>query len=490
MQNDANRANQPTIHLDNLRVGPLSIPEWVLAPGEHWAVLGGTGSGKSLLARALCGETTPDAGHLVGLPERVHWLSLEQQQLLYERELYRDETDLTDVPDQGTPVRELLAEVDADPAAIQSAARLLGLSALLDRGYRLLSSGEGRRVMLGRALLEQPDLLLLEEPFDGLDVESHAELTRALGQLAESGLRLVLLVGQRQDIPGWVTHIALLDHGRLALAGPAAEITAHPDWQAATDLIQAPAPVLPPRQSEFQLRNWPAEAPLVRLVNGRVAYGDTVQFEGFDWALMPGEHTQIVGPNGCGKSTLLKLINGDHPQCYANDLTVFGYRRGSGESIWDIKKHLGYVSTDLQRDYRVSGNVVTAVISGLTDSIGLYQATGHDELALARQWLDCVGLADKATRPLRSLSSGEQRLVLIARALIKQPPLLILDEPTLGLDDVNRFRVLAVVERLLREGPTTLLFVSHRQDEQLALIKRQLVFEAAPVGWEITGNYP
>ncbi len=432
----------------------------------------------------------PDAGQLTGRPARVHWLSLEQQQALYERELERDETDLTDVPDQGTPVRALLAEIDPDPEAVAATARLLGLTGLLERGYRLLSSGEGRRVMLGRALLEQPDLLLLEEPFEGLDAGAHAELARALGELAATGWRLVLLVGQRQDIADWATHIALLDHGRLALTGLAEDIRNHPDWQAATELMQAPAPELPPRQSEFQLSHWPPEEPLVRLLNGRVAYGDTLQFEGFDWALYPGEHTQIMGPNGCGKSTLLKLVTGDHPQCYANDLTVFGYRRGSGESIWDIKKHLGYVSTDLQRDYRVAGNVVTAVISGLTDSIGLYQATGQKELDLALQWLDCVGLADKARQPLRGLSSGEQRLVLIARALIKQPPLLILDEPTLGLDDLNRFRVLAVVERLLRDGPTTLLFVSHRQDEQLALIRRHLVFQPAKLGWQIKPQNP
>ncbi|MEX1058751.1 MAG: ATP-binding cassette domain-containing protein, partial [Natronospirillum sp.] len=256
----------------------------------------------------------------------------------------------------------------------------------------------------------------------------------------------------------------------------------HPDWLAATELMQAEPPALPPRQSEFQLPFWPEGTPLVELKNGRVAYGDSVQFTGVDWSFMPGEHSQIQGPNGCGKSTLLKLITGDHPQCYANDLTVFGHRRGSGESIWDIKKHIGYVSNDLHRDYRVAGNALTAVISGLTDSIGLYQGIGEHEAQLAHQWLHIVGLGHKAQTALRDLSTGEQRLVLIARALIKQPPLLILDEPTMGLDDLNRFRILAVVERILRDGPTTLLFVSHRADEQLALIQRQLVFVPAQDG--------
>ncbi len=469
----------------DVQAGGLQVAHWQLQDDDTWVVLGGNGSGKSMLARVLCGEQPLDEGTLSGLPEHAQWVSLENQQALYERELDRDETDLTDVPDQGTPVSTLMTEVAPWSAWHDRVVELLGMESILDRGYRLLSSGEGRRVMLARALLVKPDLLILEEPFEGLDQTSHAALMAALGRLAADGQRLLLLVGQRQDMPDWASHIALLDHGRIALAGEADAIRAHPDWLAATELAQSAPPELPPRQSDFQLPGWPADRPLVSLVKGRVVYGDRLQFDHLDWALMPGEHTQIAGPNGCGKSTLLQLVTGDHPQCYANDLTVFGYRRGRGESIWDIKKHIGYVSNDLHRNYRVAGNVLTAVISGLTDSIGLYQAKGEKEADLAHRWLTVVGLGDKARTPLRDLSTGEQRLVLIARALIKQPPLLILDEPTMGLDDLNRFRVLAVVERLLRDGPTTLLFVSHRQDEQLALLRRRLVFEPAEQGWQI-----
>lgn len=470
------------IQLTEVQAASLDISRWSLSAAETWTVLGGNGSGKSSLARLLAGELPVQSGQVVGLPERVQWVSLERQQALYERELARDETDITDIPDMGTTVRELLIEMAPWGAAHEQLVALLHMADILDRGYRLLSSGEGRRVMLARALLAEPDLLILDEPFEGLDVSAHAEFTTALGRLVAGGLRLLLLVGHGQDIPNWTSHVGLLDHGRLAVAGPAEEIRQHPDWRLAIELVQSTAPELPPRQSEFQLPLWPSDQPLVSLKQGRVAYGDMVQFAGVDWAFMPGEHTQILGPNGCGKSTLLKLVTGDHPQCYANDLMVFGHRRGSGESIWDIKKHIGYVSNDLHRDYRVAGNVLTAVISGLTDSIGVYQSTGEHEVRLAQQWLELVGLGHRARTALRDLSTGEQRLVLIARALIKQPPLLILDEPTQGLDDLNRFRVLAVVERILRDGPTTLLFVSHRTDERLALIERQLEFLPAPEG--------
>ncbi|WP_108125766.1 ATP-binding cassette domain-containing protein [Saccharospirillum mangrovi] len=465
------------------RHGPtLRLDQWQLEPNQSWVILGGNGSGKSALARLLNGDLPLARGEFRDRPARVHWLSLESQQALYERELYRDETDFSDHLDPGTSVRELLEEIRPWDEAHDRLVALLKLAPLLDRGYRLLSSGEGRKVMLARAVLDRPDLLLLDEPFEGLDRQARLDLIDVLGELANGGQWLMMLIGQRQDVPPWATHLALLDRGQLMLQGTADAVLNHPDWTAALDLSARESFDLPERQSDFQLPDWPADKPLVELHNGRVEYATGVQFEGLDWQLRPGEHTQIHGPNGCGKSTLLSLVSCDHPQCYANNLTVFGYRRGQGESIWDIKKHLGLVSGHLHRDYRVAGNALTAVVSGLTDSIGVYKDTGAHEAQLARQWLDLLGLADKAGEAFKRLSTGEQRLVLIARALIKQPPLLILDEPTQGLDDVNRFRVLAAVERILEAGPTTLLFVSHRDDEQPALIRRHLRFSAEQPG--------
>jgi molybdate transport system ATP-binding protein len=341
-------------------------------------------------------------------------------------------------------------------------------------------------LMLARALLAKPNLLCLEEPYEGLDRAATAQIAQVLAHYAAAGQRMVLMLSQQQDIPEWATHWALLEAGLMAVANQAEVVQQHPLWHAWRNPKPKPPMSLPPRQSKYQLPDWPADQPLMALRNGEVVYGDRVQFSGLDWSLWPGQHTQLIGPNGCGKSTLLKLVTGDHPQCYSNDLSVVGYRRGQGESIWDIKKHIGFMSGDLIRDYRVAGNVLTAVISGLTDSIGLYQPTGAHERQLALDWLDCMGLAEQALRPLRSLSTGEQRLVLLARALIKQPPLLVLDEPTSGLDDWHRFHFLNMVAQLLEGGPTTLLWVSHRADEQLSLLKRQLVFTPGEGHWNIT----
>ncbi len=466
-----------------LSAGPLELTAWALHRGARAAILGGNGSGKSSLARLLAGALPVQRGKFERPAGTVVWVSQETQQALYEEELRRDESDLTDIPHDGTPVSELLMEITTDRDAIDAIAASLGLSGKLARGYRSLSSGEGRRVILARAILANPDLLILEEPFEGLDRISREQLRRDIFQHAAADTAVLLLLGHHDDIPPGTQQLGLLDRGRLVIWGEAGDVQANPDWQAAIELVAQPAPAVPGRRSEFQLPGWDRSKPLVELHRGTVRHGEALQFTNVDWTLRPGEHTQIAGPNGCGKSTLLHLVTGDHPQCYANDLTVFGFRRGSGESIWDIKRHIGYVSNDLHRNYRVQDNAITTVLSGLTDSIGLYEAVGDAEIHLAQEWLKVMGLSHRANDLFRALSAGEQRLILIARALIKQPPLLILDEPTQGLDDLNRFRMLTLIDRIIGgtdaspdTATTTLLFVSHREDERPTVIRDRLEF--------------
>src|SRR5690606_8949614 len=178
--------------------------------------------------------------------------------------------------------------------------------------------------------------------------------------------------------------------------------------------------------------------------------------------------------NGSGKSTLLSLITGDHSQCYGNDLQVMGYQRGGGESIWEVKRRLGLVSPALHRDHRVAGSALHIVLSGFFDRIGLYDDPSAAQVAHAKQWLALVGLGEKSGTPFKQLSYGEQRLVLIARALAKQPALLILDEPTQGLDDVNRHRTMYFLEHLSSQQRTTIVMASHRLDERLPLFTRHV----------------
>jgi molybdate transport system ATP-binding protein len=213
---------------------------------------------------------------------------------------------------------------------------------------------------------------------------------------------------------------------------------------------------------------------LVKLNQAKVCYGDNIVFSHLDWVIEPNQHWQVTGPNGSGKTCLLNLITGDHPQCYVNDIKVFGYQRGSGESIWQIKQYIGYMSNAFHLDYRVNCSLLQVILSGFYDSIGLYQTPTTQQKSLAQQWLAVMAFSHLENRPFQQLSFGDQRMALIARAMVKHPALLILDEPCNGLDDINRIKVLALIELLAREGSTTLLYVNHHQEDVIPSIKHHL----------------
>lgn len=332
--------------------------------------------------------------------------------------------------------------------------------------------------------MKQPDLLILDEPFDGLDVASRASLTETLASLQQPDVALVLVLNRFDDIPDFIQQVGVLAECTLTHVGARDAILAEALVAQLAHSEQLEGMALPEPDAPDQLPQLAADAPRVILRNGVVSYNDKAVINGLSWQVNAGEHWQIVGPNGAGKSTLLSLVTGDHPQGYSNDLTLFGIRRGSGETIWDIKQHIGYVSSSLHLDYRVSVNVRTVILSGFFDSIGLYQAVSERQKALARQWLALLGMDNAlADAPFHSLSWGQQRLVLIARALVKHPALLILDEPLQGLDPINRQLVRRFVDILIGEGRTQLLFVSHHAEDAPRCITHRLSFVPAAEGY-------
>ncbi|MGY6036504.1 molybdate ABC transporter ATP-binding protein ModF [Aeromonas sp. AE23HZ002T15] len=449
----------------------LFLPDLTLSPGECWAFVGSNGSGKTALASALCGELGVRAGQVSGALKAVR-LSFESQQQLGERDFQRRNTDmLGEEEEAGYSVASLMLEEGGEEGAARALLARFGIEALWDRPYRYLSSGEGRKLLLARALLASPELLVLDEPFDGLDQGSRRELMALLAELVSQGQRLVVIVNRFDEIPPFATHLGLLGELSLLLSGRRERVLASPEVAqlARSEAIppELPPPLTPPEPLP--------PGPRVQMRGLRIAYGEQVVIDGLDWTIAPGQHWQLVGPNGAGKSTLLSLITGDHPQGYSNDLRLFGRQRGSGESIWEIKRHIGLVSPALHLDYRVSGSVQTVILSGFYDSIGLYARPGDRQLALANQWLALLGLKEQGGLPFHSLSFGQQRLVLIARALVKHPPLLILDEPLQGLDPLNRHLVRAMVGRLIGEG-TQLLFVSHHVEDAPPGLTHRLSF--------------
>lgn len=455
----------------------LSLPAISVNEGESWAFVGSNGSGKSALARALSDELTLLTGSRKSRFEHIVRISFEQLQQLVTDEWHRNNTDLLSEGenDTGRTTAEIIQLEHSNESECQRLAQLFGLSHLLTRRFKYLSTGETRKTLLCQALLSSPDLLILDEPFDGLDVESRQQLAHLLSKLSSEGLTLVLVLNRFDEIPEFVTHVGILADCHLTLIGLRQAILSEALVAQLAQSERLSGICLPPSDTN---ENNPLieDIPLIKLTNCFIHYNDRPVINGLNWQVKTDEHWHIVGPNGAGKSTLLTLITGDHPQGYSNDLTLFGRKRGSGETIWDIKKHIGYVSSSLHLDYRVSVSVRHVILSGYLDSIGVYQATSDTQEKLTQQWLDLLGLAALADTPFQSLSWGQQRLTLIARALVKHPRLLILDEPLQGLDPLNRQLVKRWIDILIREGKSQLLFVSHHAEDAPICITHRLSF--------------
>jgi len=453
------------MHFKSIKNAQLQIDDWRIETGQCWAVVGRNGSGKQTVGQLLANSDKYSGEGELCVDGSTRILSFESQQAFYEHELKIDDTDYLDHLDPGTLVREILA-VDELPEILS----FLQLAPLLDRGYRHLSSGESRKVLLAQAVLDEPDYLILDEPYDSLDQASKEHLAEFFAHLVQHGtMQLVFLLNTWSEISNWHSHIAVIEKGRFIAQGDAATIMNDDALQALLAFDASKLPSWPEALHEEAVPEI-----LLKLEDGRVGYGETTIFEQVNLSVCAGDHTLITGSNGSGKSTLLNLISGDHPQCYSNKIQVLGFKRGQGESIWDVKKRLGLVSPALHRDHRVHGSALHIVVSGFFDTIGLYDEPSALQVNHAKQWLALAGLANKAQETFRQMSYGEQRLVLIARALVKQPILLLLDEPTQGLDEINRHRLLYFLDYLSFQNHSTIIMVSHREDEHLPLFKQHL----------------
>ena len=455
------------------------ISEWVLMPQQHVCVIAGDYS-PSLIADWLLNEATLTRGQVTGLPEKIGIVSLTAQQQLYAAQKAADETDLTNEVDPGSSVYELLIEINSDLTVVEQVLCDCGLQHLRDRGFFLLSTGETRRLMLARAILTSPQWLILDEPYAGLDRDYQQQLDGLLAQLSQR-YTLLMITSREQELPDCFEVISLFDQEKLCDTFARQQWLNHPlrqQWQALAGVVSTQfAKTLNKGQSSHIEYD-----PIFAIHEGRVAYHDGLIFEHLNWCIHPRQHWQVRGPNGCGKSTLLNLIFGDHPQCYSNTIDILGHRRGSGESIWQIKQQIGMVSSALHLQYRVNVKAVDVVLSGFYDSIGLYQQPSESESQQAMDWLGLLQMEHLANKGFRTLSYGQQRLLLIARALIKRPVLLLLDEPCQGLDYLNRKIVLQALTLIAKQQLSQLVYVSHYDDEAITGIDHFIDFIPAATG--------
>jgi molybdate transport system ATP-binding protein len=297
--------------------------------------------------------------------------------------------------------------------------------------------------------------------------------------------RTVILVTHRQrEILPHISHVLAVKDGAVIFQGRREEVLTPAQLEhlyafdpSASFAMPAPADGPSPAPAAGILLEI-----LVEMKRVTVQYDGTTALDTINWTVRSGENWVVSGPNGSGKTTLLNLIAADHPQAYANEIYLFGRRRGSGESIWDIKERIGMISAEFHIRYRKPITAFEAVLSGFFDSVGLYRHASRDQKQVAEKWMAVLGIAPKADKIFNQLSYGEQRMVLLARSMVKMPRILILDEPYQGLDRTNRQRLLEAIDVIGRHRGTQIIYVTHYTDEIPACMTHMLQFEITAAG--------
>lgn len=353
------------------------------------------------------------------------------------------------------------------------------LDTLLDKYIISLSSGELRKLQITKALQSGPRLLITDNPFIGLDAQTRIQLADLFRSLVkETDLQLMLVLSKTDDIPDFITHVIPVDsltvHPKLTRAVYCAKKTSIPSPILAQNK-EAKILQLPPKTEQISTTD--AENYVLKFNHVTIRYGKRTILKNIDWAVRENEKWALSGANGSGKSTLLSLVCADNPQAYACDIELFGRKRGTGESIWDIKRHIGYVSPEMHRAYQKDLPAIDIVASGLHDSVGLYVHPKPEQRDICEWWMDIFGIAHLKNCTFLRLSSGEQRLCLLARAFVKDPELLILDEPLHGLDDINRQLAREVISAFSRRKNKTIIMVTHYAEELPDVITNHLYLE-------------
>ena len=432
--------------------------DFSLNRGEHIALVGANGSGKTILVETLLGNLYLTEGNL-----RYDFGTEDNRASTHVRYItFRDAYGTAD-GDYYYQQRWNASDRETAPLVSELLEAIPGEQTLREELYEVM-------------LLSSPKVLIIENPFIGLDIQTRQLLGEVLERLTElSNLHLILVLSAPEDVPEFITHVYTVSDKICGAKQTLEEFRRSETFTARRAEIREKyrreGVFLPPAATR------PLECDeVVLLKNITIRYGERTVFEGLDWTIHTGEKWVLTGSNGSGKSTLLSLISADNPQAYAQDITLFGRKRGTGESIWEIKKHIGYVSPEMHRSYIKNIPAIDIVASGLFDSIGLYRQADDLQREVCTQWLKTFEMESLRDKSFLKLSSGEQRLLLLARAFVKDPDLLIFDEPLHGLDCFNKEKARAIIEAFCQREGKTLIYVTHYEQEipSCVTLKKQL----------------
>lgn len=480
--------------------GVVRMPEWRLAQpidfeldeGEHIAIVGPNAGGKSLAVDILtCKHPLLMQSVEYDFSPKKSPLASDCIKHITFRDTYGGDNDRTyylqqrwnqteidaSTPTVGELLNRAYAATGEDNEERQAFRNhlydIFNLHYLLDKYVILLSSGELRKFVLCRALMGDPRVIIMDNPFIGLDKETRQQLRETLETISkERALQIILVLAKDEDIPKFITHVVPVHDKvvgkKVTRSEYFANLTPDTAFSRLSEETRKEILDLPYNKNDYNTDI------VVKMNNVSIRYGSRTILKDLCWVVKNGERWALSGQNGAGKSTLLSLVCADNPQSYACDITLFDQQRGHGESIWDIKKHIGYVSPEMHRAYNRDMPAIRIVASGLKDSVGLYVKPSDSDYGICRKWMRFFGIEDLAERTFLKLSSGEQRMVLLARAFVKDPELLILDEPLHGLDAERGSLVKDIIDTFCQRKNKTLIMVTHYKENLPACITNEI----------------
>ncbi len=483
-----NTSRQPLVELQDVsilrgRTVILSGITWTLSTGQNWAVLGGNGAGKTTFLKLVRGDIwpTPHYGrrlfHINGTARKSPIGFREKTGIVSPELLDRYKRNGWDIKALDVVLSGFFDTVylhqqpDANQIAqANEVIASLGIEDLMRKDFLSLSLGQAKRILIARAIVHKPRLLILDELGTGLDSESRTGVVGIVQSLAEDGTQILCSTHVEEDLPPVITHVLRLDEGKIAGKGPRGELR--------------PMEGTGPNETSFIRTPGYAAAsngsPLISIENADVFRKGKPVLRRINWTIRPGEHWAVFGRNGSGKTTLLRLISGDLEPAWWGSISRFGTE--TLRNLWEIRRRISLVSADLQAWHGNRQTGLDAVISGFFGSIGVHDPVSEQQALAARQWLQEYDVEDLADKDIQTLSYGQLRILLILRAMVTGPRMLLLDEPLSGLDKTVGAQILNLLDSLAARG-TILVYVTHRISELPLSITRALVLKNGAVAF-------